>query len=124
MIERKIAMSKVPSFRVESSLNQNQKAWVYQLNGKLIGSPDCYDFLELARNNISDETPHVALLVSGVTMLNSTGIGIIAALLTSTKNRNGKLGLVGAGDTTRRQLEVTHIWDFVKNSDELDGLVF
>ena len=115
-------MPKNPSFKVESSLDQNHKAWVYQVKGKLIGSSECFDFLELARKNISEEIPHVVLLMSGLTMLNSTGIGIIAALLTSTKNRDGKLGLIGSSDTTRRQLEITYIWGFVKSGDDVDDL--
>jgi anti-anti-sigma factor len=115
-------MAKLPSFQMESSLDEKQKARIYHLKGKLIGSVDCYDFLELARSNITEETPHVVLLMSGLTMINSTGIGIVAALLTSTRKCEGKLCLIGASDTARRQFEITHLWSFLDCAEDLDHL--
>lgn len=112
-------MSKKPKFEAESTHHLNLRAWVHELKGKFMGLPECYDFLEDARDNISEETPHVILLMQGVTLLNSTGIGMIAALLTSAQKRGGKLSLVGLTDLTRRQLEVTHLLEFVTLADDL-----
>jgi len=115
-------MLKKRSFRIEKTLDNNRGAWIYQLKGKFVGSQECYDFLESARDRISWEAPNVVLLMAGVTLINSTGIGMIAALLTSANNKSGELFLVSASDSALRQLKVTHLWDYLKAVDDLEEL--
>ncbi len=115
-------MLKKPSFESEETLDSGRQAWIYQLKGKFVGTQECYDFLENARDRINEETPHVVLLMSGVTLINSTGIGMIAALFTSTGAQNGKIFLVTPSEGARRQLVVTHLWEYLKVVDTLGDL--
>lgn len=115
-------MLKKPSFRVEKSFDKEQKAWIYQLTGKFVGSQDCYDFLEDARDQIGVAAPHVVLQMSGVTLINSTGIGMIAALLTSSGNQQGKLVMVAPTESARRHMVVTHLWEYMTVCDDLGDL--
>ncbi len=115
-------MLKKPGFYSEETLDSERHAWIYQLKGKFVGNQDCYDFLEKARDNINEKTPHVVLLMSGITLINSTGIGMIAALFTSAGGPKGKLFLVAPSEGAKRQLVVTHLWEYLKVVDDLGDL--
>ncbi len=115
-------MTKKPSFKAEESQDNNRRAWVYHLSGKFVGTPACYSFLEDARENISTDFPHVVLVMSDLKIINSTGVGMIASLMTACKDGQGKLFVVDAPDSARRQLEVTRVWEFLTPVDNLDGL--
>ncbi len=115
-------MSKKPSFKVEQSMDSARKANVYHLNGKFVGTQECYSYLDEARENITAEAPHVVMDMSGVNIINSTGVGMIASLMTACKEAQGKLFLVNASDNARRQLEVTRVWEFLTPLGSLDEL--
>lgn len=114
--------SKKPILQVTSNFDEQRRAWIYQATGKLIGSPLCYEFLEEARDRIDQNAPHVVVDFSRITMLNSTGIGIVAALYNRTKELNGKVFLVGTTDASRRPLSATHVWDLLEKCDGLGDL--
>ncbi len=115
-------MTKKPIIQVESSFDEPRQAWIYQAKGKLIGSQLCYEFLEEARDRVVEGVPNVVIDLSRITMLNSTGIGIIAALFNTTKEHAGKVYLIGATDASRRPLASTHVWDFLEKCDSLADL--
>ncbi len=115
-------MSKKPSFVFEQSQDNQNRTWVYKLKGKLVGTPECYSFLEDARDKITTDTPNVALDMTGVTLTNSTGVGMIASLMTASKETKGRLFLVKAPDNARRQLEVTRVWEFLTPLNDLNEL--
>lgn len=115
-------MSGKPVIQIESALDQERRAWVYRARGKLIGCQLCYDFLEQARDRIDEGAPHVVVDLSAVTMLNSTGIGIIASLHNSTRKHGGKVYLVGTADKAIRPLIATHVWEFLGKCNRLADL--
>jgi anti-anti-sigma factor len=115
-------MMKKPVLQVTSNLDEARQAWIYKAVGKLIGSQLCYEFLEEARDRIAGGVHNVVIDISGVTMLNSTGIGIIASLYNSTKEKGGKIYLIGATEASRRPLAATHVWELLKKCDTLDDL--
>lgn len=113
---------KKPMIQFEQSRDEGRNAWIYTVKGKFIGSEICYEFLEDARENVGDGVPHVVMDLSGVTMLNSTGIGIIASLVNATKEKQGKVYLVGASKATQRPLAATHMWKLLERCDSLEDL--
>jgi anti-anti-sigma factor len=115
-------MSKKPIIQFSASQDEARKCWTYVAKGKFIGCEICYDFLDEARDNITVDMPHVVMDLSGVTMLNSTGIGIIASLLNVTKEKDGKVYLTGATGAARRPLQATHMWGFLQTCESLDQL--
>jgi anti-anti-sigma factor len=115
-------MSKKPMIVFEASRDDARQAWIYQARGKFIGCEICYDFLEEARDNITPDTPHVVMELSGITMLNSTGIGVIASLYNTAKLVNGQVYVIGASDSIQRPISVTHLWEFLKKGDSLEDL--
>lgn len=115
-------MSKKPIVQVESHFDEARQAWIYKAKGKLIGSQLCYEFLEEARERVQEGVPNVVIDLSGITMLNSTGIGIIAALYNVTKEQGGKVWLVATTEAARRPLAATHVWEFLEQCEDLADL--
>ena len=113
---------KKPILQVTSNFDKERQAWIYVAHGKLIGSQLCYEFLEEARDRINEDAPHVVVDFSNITMLNSTGIGIVAALYNRTNEVSGKIYLVGTTDAARRPLSATHVWELLHKCDSLDTL--
>jgi|GEM_PF-5965390 len=115
-------MDRRPVLRVEHQSDDSRQACIYELKGKLIGSPVCFTFLEEARDRIQEGYPNVVLMMKNVTLINSTGIGIIASLYTSTKNQGGKVCVVSVSDKIRRPLESMHLWQFLTSCDGMEDL--
>jgi len=113
-------MTPKPPFQAQSRPDAPLNAWMHELQGKFVGIPECYEFLEEAREKVDEKFPNAILLMQDVTLLNSTGIGLIAALLTTVRNRGGRLVLVGLSDLTKRQLQVTHLLEFITIIDGLE----
>jgi anti-anti-sigma factor len=88
-------------------------ACVFHLSGMLRGSQASYDFQEAARDRLDEGTKRVVIDLSKVTMLDSTGIGIIATLITAAKEAGGRIGVAGATRRTEQLLQLVHILDFV-----------
>ena len=115
-------MQNKPIIQFEHNHDEARQAWIYSARGKFVGSDLCYQFLEDARENVAAGVPNVVMDLSGITMLNSTGIGIIASLFNSTKDINGKVYVVGASEATKRPLAATHLWDLLEKCDSLHEL--
>ena len=58
--------------------------------------------------------------MSAVEMINSAGAGILAAMLTSTRNNDGALVLVGLSDRNRKVLEFLHLHQFARFCETVD----
>lgn len=116
-------MTKRPSLVYEKTMNADPAAVVCQLKGKLMGGDPTFDFLEDVRDELNDGTHHVVLELGGLTLVNSTGVGVLAALYTSTHNKGGRLVLVGVDDNLQRILEVVQIWPMVDKADTLEEAV-
>jgi anti-sigma B factor antagonist len=77
---------------------------VAEPSGFLGGHLDSYEFLDALRSRIAGGTGKVVVNLAGVTKVNSSGIGILAALLTSAMN---------AKTTIRFACMSDHMWKIV-----------
>lgn len=73
-------------------------------SGFLGGHAECYDFLEKIRMKIGDGMKRIVVDLADVDKVNSTGIGILAALLTSARNAEADIRFAGMSD---------HMWNIV-----------
>ncbi len=60
-----------------------------------------------ALESVRDDSPHLALDMSGVTFMDSTGLKVLLAVQTRVQVAQGWLALVGATRAVRRILELT-----------------
>ncbi len=113
-------MAKRPGLTYEKTLDQERQVIICRPAGKLVGCTATYEFLEDIRDEVSGGLRHVVMDLSGVTRINSTGIGVLAALYTSTANKQGKLILVGVNKNTQRILEVVYLWSVVEKAARVE----
>ncbi len=114
-------MIKRPNLIYEKSLSPNHNAVVCHMKGKLIACKDGYDFLEDVCHEISEGTKNVVLEVSELSRVASSGIGILAAMYTSTQCNDGKLILVGVDDRLQHHMEIVQIWSMLTTADTIEN---
>jgi len=115
-------MSRKPCSRLEQESDDARRAVIYSLRGKLIGSAECYAFLDEVRDKIQDGYVNVVLDLHGVDWFNSTGVGIIASIYTSSHNQNGKLYMVGTPERICNLLKTVNLWQFVVPCDTMEDV--
>jgi anti-anti-sigma factor len=91
---------------------------VHEPRGVLNGHAACYAWLDAIRREIQGGQSRIVLDLRGVTRIDSTGIGIIAAISASAMNAGGRVCLTGLSDRTRRLLETTHLLKVIQNIDD------
>ncbi len=71
-------------------------AVVLSVSGKLMGGPETVEIHEEVKSCIADGFRHIIIDLARVKWLNSAGLGVLIASLTSTRNAGGELHIVGA----------------------------
>lgn len=113
-------MSRKPCLRSDRVRDEEHKAVIYQMCGRLIGSPACYEFLEDVREEIKAGYKNAVLQMDQVEWVNSTGIGILASIYTSTKNQGGAVYVVAAPDRVESLLRTVQLWQFLRPFDTVE----
>jgi anti-anti-sigma regulatory factor len=88
---------------------------IYRLSGKLVGTPEGYEFLENVRDDVRDGVTLIALDLEAVERVTSPGIGILAACFTSLKKANGRFILVATPEPVRALMELVCLWPLVEH---------
>ena len=83
------------SFSADKRTDPSGKVIIYSAHGQLNGKDVCFDWLELVRKDIQAGQSRVVINLGDVSRVDSTGIGIIAAVHVSSTNGGGKVCLTG-----------------------------
>ncbi|MFO7654033.1 MAG: STAS domain-containing protein [Candidatus Krumholzibacteriia bacterium] len=113
-------MSQKPGFQAGLQHEDDHRAVIWNLRGRLIGDPLCYEFLESVRAEIDAGRPNVVLDLGGVDQINSTGLGILASIYISSHNHGGRVCLVGVSGRTEQLLDATGLRNFMPLCDSVD----
>lgn len=113
-------MSEKPSFSAVHAPGTETNIQVWQLTGKMLGGSCCYDFLDTVRENIVKGQNHPILDLSGISLANSTGIGVLASIYNAAREAGGFLVLTGTNDRVRSVLQVVNLWRMVATFDTVE----
>jgi anti-anti-sigma factor len=115
-------MNQKPPFSAIQAPDQDQEptVQVWHLSGKMLGGSCCYDFLDTVRENIGKGHNHPILDLSGISLANSTGIGVLASIYNAAHGAGGYMVLSGANDRVRSVLQIVSLWQMVKAFDTLE----
>jgi stage II sporulation protein AA (anti-sigma F factor antagonist) len=58
---------------------------------------------------VSPHPPHVKLLMDGIHYMDSTGVGVIIAIIKQVRDRGGKLEIVGLSDAGSELLQILEL---------------
>ncbi|MCK4303955.1 MAG: STAS domain-containing protein [Candidatus Eisenbacteria sp.] len=115
-----IQMHQRKSLVVERIAQEDSKAVIFRLAGKLTSTKECYDFLESVRDDVHGGCTRIVFNLEKIDQVSSPGIGIIAACYTSTTNAGGSITIVAAPQRVGTLLEVVRLWDLFAHYDTED----
>ncbi len=96
-----------PCLTVDHRIDEEHKAHIYAIGGRLVGESVCYDFLESVREGLDEDRPNVIIDAEHLEWANSSGIGIIAAIYTSVQKFGGQVCLVRKSDRVEALVKVS-----------------
>jgi anti-anti-sigma factor len=88
---------------------------VYRLGGKLIGTQECYEFLEAVRGDVHAGQSDVVFELAGLERITSPGIGVLAAIYTSISNAGGRMSVAAASPQVQDLLKLVCFWDLLEH---------
>ncbi len=113
-------MSTKPSFSAEMRDTDQPNVQIWILGGKMMGGSNCYEFLDIVRDNVEEGQIHPILDMTKVRFANSTGVGVLASVFTAAKDANGAMHLVGVNGRVESILKVIKLWYVVFVHDTIE----
>lgn len=82
---------------------------VIALEGEVMGGDEGKGFQDRIHRGIREETARVVVDMAGVRWMNSSGLGMLMAGLTTLRGSEGDLKLAAVPDRVRRPIEITRL---------------
>ncbi len=114
-------MARWKTLDIDRLADEESRAVVYRLGGKLTGTKECYDLLETIRDDVHVGLFRVILDLGDVKRVSSPGIGIIAASYSSVTHAGGTLMVVAVPPEVRKLLEIVKLWPLLVEYDTEAG---
>jgi anti-sigma B factor antagonist len=108
------------SFRSES---RDAGILVYVLEGDLFGSTGAYDFQEDVRAKLGDGARGIVIDLAGVVRIDSTGIGVLVALMWSASGAGGGMVLASIPARVGKILDIAMLLDHIDHAASVDEAV-
>jgi anti-sigma B factor antagonist len=106
-------------------MGEKEQAGVVVLmpKGKIMGGPDAGAVKERLHELIDEGKKKVVVDLSGVSWMNSSGLGILIGGLTTMRNADGDLKLAGTTDKVQNLLMVTKLITIFESYDTVEEAV-
>ncbi len=106
-------------------MGEKEQAGVVVLmpKGKIMGGPDAGAVKERLHQLIDEGKKKVVVDLSGVSWMNSSGLGILIGGLTTMRNAGGDLKLAGTTDKVQNLLMVTKLITIFESFDTVEEAV-
>jgi len=106
-------------------MGEKEQAGVMVLmpKGKIMGGPDAGAVKERLHQLIDEGKKKVVVDLSGVSWMNSSGLGILIGGLTTMRNAGGDLKLAGTTDKVQNLLMVTKLITIFESYDTVEEAV-
>jgi anti-sigma B factor antagonist len=106
-------------------MGEKEQAGVVVLmpKGKIMGGPDAGAVKERLHQLIDEGKKKVVVDLSGVSWMNSSGLGILIGGLTTMRNASGDLKLAGTTDKVQNLLMVTKLITIFDSYDTVEEAV-
>ena len=98
-------------------------ATILQLKGDVMGGPDGAKFHDQIHELVNAGKKNVVVDLAKVRFMNSSGLGIMIAGLTTLRNAGGDLKLANAADRIQSLLMVSRLLTLFQHFDSVDAAV-
>lgn len=97
------------------------------LEGDLIGEQSGIEIIDMVNNYINDGILKLAVDLSKVRYMNSSGIGVLITLLTKLRNAGGEMAIINPSEQIKKLLIITKLNTIFKvyasESEAIEGLL-
>lgn len=104
----------------ETIENTHTVLWV---SGSILCEPDAEDLRQRLRQLVEENIIRVTIDLGDVLYINSCGLGLLIALLTTVRRVGGDLHLVRVGPHVKSLLLMTHLADVFQTFDSVDASI-
>jgi anti-sigma B factor antagonist len=91
--------------------------WIYTLVGDLYSNTEGYGFQEEVRGKIAGGAKGIIIDLAGVKRIDSSGIGILVAVMWSASNAGGRLVLAALSPKVHDVLSIAMLLDHIDHAD-------
>jgi len=96
---------------------------VLALSGKMMGGPETTALHDHIRGLLGDGINKVVIDLSGVKWINSSGLGVLMAAMTTLKNSDGQMKLANVTEKVESLLMITQLMRIFETYDSVDRAV-
>jgi anti-sigma B factor antagonist len=96
---------------------------ILTVNGNLMGGPESQELHEKVKSVLADGLRKIVIDIKGVKWLNSSGLGVLMACLTSIKEAGGQLKLASIAEKVQSILMITKLVDIFETYETADRAV-
>lgn len=93
------------------------------LSGKMMGGPETTALHDHIRSLLGDGINKVVIDLGGVKWINSSGLGVLMAAMTTLKNSNGLMKLANVTEKVESLLMITQLMRIFETYDSVDRAV-
>ena len=94
-----------------------------EASGKLEFGESCLQLRDVAKRLTSDGGRYFVLDMSGVTHMDSAGLGLLLSIYATIRNHGGDLKLLNAGERIKELLRVTNLIHIFQMLEDEDGAI-
>lgn len=99
------------------------KVAILTLSGKMMGGPETTALHDYIRRLMSDGINRVVIDLGGVKWINSSGLGVLMAAMTTLKNADGQMKLANITEKVESLLVITQLMRIFETYDSVDRAV-
>ncbi|MCK5032414.1 MAG: STAS domain-containing protein [Calditrichia bacterium] len=96
---------------------------VLSLSGKMMGGPETTALHDHVRGLVNDGINKVVIDLSGVKWINSSGLGVLMAVMTTLKNSDGMMKLANITEKVESLLMITQLMRIFESFDSVERAV-
>ena len=96
---------------------------ILSLSGKMMGGPETTALHDHIRGLMSDGIKKVVIDLGGVKWINSSGLGVLMAAMTTLKNADGQMKLANVTEKVESLLMITQLMRIFETYDSIDRAV-
>ena len=95
--------------------------WVFRARGGLLGNRECYAFQEEVRKTVAGGGKRVAVDLSGIQRISSSGIGILTTMMWSASNAGSALVLASLSPKVEKVLGIAMLLDHIDHAESVEA---
>ena len=99
------------------SVARDDQTWIYTLVGDLYSNTEGYGFQEEVRSKIAGGAKGIIIDLAGVKRIDSSGIGILVAVMWSASNAGGRMVLAALSPKVHDVLSIAMLLDHIDHAD-------